>query len=175
MNCLAKNSEPCPYDRPWVLHACLGAPTSAGQCACSVCATWPELYNMPPPDRSFAGRRGEKTFAVRGEHPRPPVRIEGTMLWRTHAQTVRCVHSCLALYENKVSRTVHSCPALYENKVSRTVDSCPALYDTKCREQYIRALEHVPYSVRGSTIMHVASARVRPILLSCAWCETRSI
>ena len=29
------------------------------------------------------------------------------MLWQTHAQTVRCVHSCPALYDNKVSREAH--------------------------------------------------------------------
>ena len=61
------------------------------------------------------------------------------MLWRTHAQTVRCVHSCPALYDNKVSRAVHG-----------------------------SAFEHIPYSVRGSAMTHVASARVCSILLSCA-------
>ena len=29
------------------------------------------------------------------------------MLWQTHAQTVRGVHSCLALYDNKMSRAAH--------------------------------------------------------------------
>ena len=41
------------------------------------------------------------------------------MFWQTHAQTVRCVHSCPALYDNKVSRAVHSCPALYDNSRER--------------------------------------------------------
>ena len=33
------------------------------------------------------------------------------------------------------------------------------------------AIEHVPYSAHGSTIKHLASVRVRPILLSCLRCR----
>ena len=124
MNCLARTPGSCPSDRPRVPHACSGAPASAGQRACSVCAMRPELHNMPPPYCSLPGGRGKKTFAVCGKHARPPARTEGMMLWRTHAQTVRCVHSS--------------------------------------------AFKHIPFSVRRSTITHVASARVHPILLSCA-------
>ena len=86
-NLPARTSRPCPDNRPRaasVPHACF------------MCAAWPGLCHMPLPDRGFAGR-GD-VF-----RPRPPARTEGTILWRTHAQTVRCVHSCSALYDNKVS------------------------------------------------------------------------
>ena len=39
------------------------------------------------------------------------------------------------------------------------------------RAAYVSAFEHSPYSARGSTIMHVASARVHTTPLACAWGE----
>ena len=105
-----KNPKPCPGDRPRAapaLHARSGSPTSAGQCACPVCATLPEPYNMPPPNRSPAGRRVKKTLTIHGQPPWLPARTEGTRLWRTPAQTVRCVHLCPALHDNKVLRVAH--------------------------------------------------------------------
>ena len=39
------------------------------------------------------------------------------------------------------------------------------------RAAYVSAFEHIPYSARGSAIMHVASARVHTTPLACAWGE----
>ena len=48
-------------------------------------------------------------------------------------------------YDTK-SRAVHSCPALYENKVASGA--------------FVSAFEHIPYSACGSVIRHVASNRI---------------
>ena len=84
--------------------------------------TWPALY-IPRLDRSFAGRRDEKTFTICGE-------------------------SAAASEDRRyiaMDKSMH---------VSRAA--------------YVSAFEHIPYSVRGSAITHVASARVHTSPLACA-------
>ena len=54
------------------------------------------------------------------------------MLWRTHAHTVRCVHSCPALHDNKVSWAVHLWPALYDNKVASGARVCLRARSIQC-------------------------------------------
>ena len=84
--------------------------------------TWPALY-IPRLDRSFAGRREEKTFTIRGESA---AASEG----RRYIAMDKSMH------------------------VSRAA--------------YVSAFEHIPYSVRGSAITHVASACIRTTPLACA-------
>jgi len=87
--------------------------------------TWPALY-IPRLDRSFAGRRDEKTFSIRGESAAAG---EG----RRYIAMDKSMH------------------------VSRAA--------------YVSAFEHIPYSTRGSAIMHVASAHIRTTPLACVWGE----
>ena len=63
----AKTPGPCLGDRPRVPHARSGVRPALINALALRAPTWPALYNIPQLDRSFAGRRDEKTFTIRGE------------------------------------------------------------------------------------------------------------
>ena len=73
MNRPVRTPRPCPDDRPRTVSV---------PRACSVCAAVPELHNMPSPDRSPDGHRGEKTLAVHGRQRGPKVRCYGEPMHR---------------------------------------------------------------------------------------------
>ena len=66
-NCPVKPPGPCPGDRSRVPHARSSVRPAPINAPALSTPTWPALYNIPLLDRSFAGRRDDKTFTIHGE------------------------------------------------------------------------------------------------------------
>ena len=123
MNCLARTPGPCPDERPRAAsfsHACSGAPDQRWP-------TRPFRVRQRGPSCTTCPRPISASLAIETRGRLPSVRTEGTMLWRNQAQTVRCVHSCPALHDNKVSRAVHR--SAFESTF-RTTSSVPICHYT---------------------------------------------
>ena len=104
----AKTPGLCPGDWTRVPHARSGVRPVLIIALATRAPTWPALHNIPLLDRSFAGRRDEKTFTIRGESA-----------------------------------------AAREGRRYIVMDK--SMHDS-----------------RGSSMAHVVSAHVRPVLLACA-------
>ena len=152
-----KPPGPCPGDRSRVPHARSSVRPAPINAPALSTPTWPALYNIPLLDRSFAGRRDDKTFTIHGESAAASEgrryivmdksmhvshnTCESTMAHVIRARVCPILLVCawantdmcqiLRKYDTK-SRTVHSCPALYDNKVASGVRVCLRTHSKQC-------------------------------------------